>query len=273
MLDPFSPMKWFIGTIGFGYDDWRNSFYPNETKPSGYLSYYSRIFNAVEIDSTFHAVPKPEIINRWAEMTPEDFRFCLKLPQHISHSSDLLGNSIKLREFERTARLLGEKLGPILIQFPPSFKVSQIERLGGFLSALPKDLRFAVEIRHQSWYTPETSGEPVLAEMLRQYNICWAATEYPGLPIKIFPTASFAFIRWIGHHGSFAQHTHERLDRSSELGVWKELIASNRSWMKEIYGFFNNDYSGFAPGTANRFKRICALPVTRFEPPQQGRLF
>ncbi len=273
IINPYPNLTWHLGTIGFSYDDWRGLFYPTGTKPSNYLTHYSRIFNSVEIDSTFHAIPKVEVVRRWAESTPDEFCFALKMLQQITHQPDLNGQRRALAEFISVARVLGAKLGPILIQFPPSFRAEQAEILRKFLAELPTDLRFAVEVRHQSWYTRKADGEPMLVDLLRESNVCWAATEYPGLPVNIWRTADFTYIRWIGRNGSFAHHTHEQLDRSRELAGWKELIGVNLGWLEEIYGFFNNDYAGFAPGTANRFKEVMGLPLERFEPPVQGKLF
>jgi uncharacterized protein YecE (DUF72 family) len=273
MMKPQSQMAWFIGTIGFGYDDWRGGFFPQGVKSQNYLSHYSRIFNAVEIDTTLHAVPKTDVLQRWLHVTPDGFRFALKMPKQITHSPDINRSRLALHEFISVARTLGEKLGPILIQFPPSFQIEQIDGLEQFLSELPRDIRFAVEVRHQSWYTRQVDDIPAMAELLRGLGICWVATEFPGLPAQIWPTSDFSFIRWIGKNGSFNKHTHERIDRKDQLISWKNLIDSNSSWIEEIYGFFNNDYAGFAPGTANLFKKIIGLQVEDFQPPTQGRLF
>jgi len=212
-------------------------------------------------------------LQRWEEVSPDDFHFALKMPQQITHQSGLIGQRAALEEFLQVVRYLKAKLGPILIQFPPSFRADRQGMLSEFLSDLPHDLRFAVEVRHQSWYTRKAEGEPVLAELLRDYGICWAATEYPGLPVQIWKTSDFAYIRWLGQNGSFAHHTQERVDRTQELVSWSALIEQNTDWFKEIFGFFNNDYAGFAPGTANRFKDIMGLTVNRFGPPVQGTLF
>jgi len=266
--------RWYIGTIGFGYDDWRDVFYPAGMKASGYLPHYSLIFNAVEIVSTFHAIPRVENVLRWAQMTPSEFRFCVKMPKEITHRPDLDGAGPAVVEFTRIIRALEDKLAVILIQFPPSVHITQLPIMDRFFALLPADLQYAVEVRHQSWYTANLGEvEPLLAESLRRYGICWAATDYPGTPRRIYQTADFLYIRWIGQHGTFVRHDSERIDRSRELQIWQQLIQTSAMDNQIAYGFFNNDYAGFAPGTANRFKALMNLPLSEFQPPQQGRLF
>jgi uncharacterized protein YecE (DUF72 family) len=266
-------IEWYLGTMGFSYADWSGVFYPPDTAARDYLAYYSRIFNAVEIDSTFYGTPRPNTVQRWAAMTPAGFRFSLKVPRQITHEAVLVDVEAEFKQFVVTVQELGEKLGAILFQFPPSFTVEQLPALEAFMEGLPAGVRFAVEVRHPSWYiTKEQGREPELAERLRQYGVAWAATHYPDLPHLIYPTAPFLYIRWIGRHGSFERHTEERIDRQEDLHDWLALIEAQVENIETMFGFFNNDYSGFAAGTANRFKGLAGLPVQSFEPPQP-RLF
>ncbi|MFM8319445.1 MAG: DUF72 domain-containing protein, partial [Chloroflexota bacterium] len=195
------------------------------------------------------------------------------VPRELTHDAALRGVDAGLHEFIERVRALDEKLGVLLFQFPPSFSAQNLDVLEETLSGLPRELRFAVEVRHASWYTAAEDGaEPELARRLRRYGVAWAATEYPDLPAVIYPTAPFLYIRWIGEHGSFKQHTHERLDRTAELRRWLAQIEE-RGGERSVYGFFNNDYAGFAAATANKFKEIAGLPVQPFAPPQQPKLF
>ena len=104
--------------MGFGYKDWSGVFYPADMSARNYLAYYSRIFNAVEIDSTFYGIPRVETIRRWVAVTPASFQFCLKTPNAITHDLKLVGASGLMSQFVETVRFLDEKLGVILIQFP-----------------------------------------------------------------------------------------------------------------------------------------------------------
>jgi len=260
--------------MGFSYKDWKDVFYPAEMKAHRYLAYYSRVFNAVEVDSTFYGTPKRDTVRRWATLTPDGFRFCLKAPRQMTHEAVLIGIEDELSQFLETVRLLGDKLGVILFQFPPSFGAENLGRIEELLPSLPEDLRFAVEVRDQSWYTAtDEKGVPLLARALEEFGACWAATEYPGLPGRIRLTSRYIYIRWIGQHGSYTRHDHERVDRTPELQAWREQIWELLEQVDTVYGFFNNDYAGFAAGTANRFKELAGLPLESYKPPQQGTLF
>jgi uncharacterized protein YecE (DUF72 family) len=142
--------------------------------------------------------------------------------------------------------------------------------LGNFLNEitpLSPGARFAVEFRHRSWHTSSTQ------ELLASAGVCWATTEYPKLPRQIHRTANYLYIRWIGQHGSYRHHDHERVDKTPDLQEWLKIIKDQSGDVQEIYGFFNNDYAGFAAGTCNKFKAVAGLPVRPLLPPQQGRLF
>jgi uncharacterized protein YecE (DUF72 family) len=279
MFSPRSTPEWYIGTMGFSYADWSGVFYPDGLPAHKRLGYYSRIFNAVEIDSTFYGTPRPNTVRGWAASTPPEFRFSVKVPRQFTHEAGLVGVIGELLKFIHTVQLLQEKLGAILFQFPPSFRSDRLPILQACLAGLPSGLRYAVEIRHQSWYTAanETpgnqSGEPALAQMLRDVGVCWVATEYPDLPQRIFRTADFLYLRWIGQHGTFRRHDHERIDRTTQLRHWQQVLLDVSPLVRVVFGFFNNDYAGFAAGTANRFKELTDLPTSPLLPPQQGKLF
>lgn len=264
--------------MGYGYTDWNGPFYPQGMPERSYLGYYATRFNAVELDTTFYGAPRAEVVQRWASAVPAEFRFCLKTPRRITHELRLVNALEEMAGFLRAAAGLGERLGAVLMQFPPSFAAESLAALEAFLagvSALPEmetgsgRVRLAVEFRHASWYT----ATHALAGVLREQQVAWAATEYPNLPRRIIPTAPFLYVRWIGQHGSFAHHTHERLDRSQELSAWLQLLQAIPEEVEQVFGFFNNDYAGFAPATCQRFRLAAGLPAPPLEPPVQGRLF
>jgi len=259
--------EFFLGTMGFSYGDWKGVFYPSGVPARDYLTYYGRIFNAVEMDTTFYAIPRPAVVQGWAAAVPENFRFTAKTPQSITHMMGLANAGQFMVEFIDTMRLLGDKLGVILIQLPPSYSIDKLSILAAFLKDLPVDIRFAVEFRHQSWYIKQT------AELLAAHRIGWAATEYADLPHQITPTVDFIYIRWLGKHAAFRRYDHEQVDQGPRLTWWGEQIQHSLDHTRIVYGFFNNDYSGFAPATCNRFKIILDLPTVDYKQPVQGRLF
>ncbi len=266
-------MNWYLGTMGFAYRDWEGGLYPELMPSRNYLGHYSRFFNAVEIDSTFYGTPKEEVVYRWSAVVPEEFQFCLKTPRVITHELGLVNASDEMHLFVSTARLLEQRLGVILLQFPPSFKVDRLEILSDFLPVLATDLRFAIEFRDQSWYTAASEDEePPVFELLRKYNVCWATTDYPGVPSQVYQTASFLYIRWIGQHGKYPHHQYERVDLTPRLFWWWQQFQDYLEGVEAVFGFFNNDYAGHAPTTCNRFKAIANLPLEDITPPRQGRL-
>ena len=258
---------WQLGTMGFGYKQWVGPFYPAGMPAKNFLAHYSTLFDAVEIDSTFYGAPRPELVQRWRQATPDKFTFCLKTPKAITHEARLSKGVEAMQAFVETAVLLQEKLGCILIQFGPTFTYAQADELNLFLSQLPTTARFAVEFRHDSWVRPET------AEMLRSYSISLVAADYIYMPKTITPTADFLYLRFIGPHGQFKTKDKEMLDKTVDLLAWHEKIKPLLPQFNTVFGFFNNDYSGNSPITCNRFKKIVGLKAEEIRPLQQGRLF
>ena len=267
-------LNWFLGTMGFGYKDWKGVFYPPSALTKDYLAFYSRFFNAVELDTTFYGIPRPRIVNSWASSTPAHFRFCAKAPQVITHERNLVGVTDLMLDVLTGLQPLGEKLGVVLLQFPPSFTSVKLENLRSFLREirdhpLGRDARLAVEFRHLSWYTDRS----MLGALLSQYGVCWASTDYPELPGEVYRTTAFHYIRWIGQHGTYPSHELERVDMIPRLEKWWGVLKDIIDDFESVYGFFNNDYAGHAPATCNRFKDMVGLDVFTPDHPTQGRLF
>jgi uncharacterized protein YecE (DUF72 family) len=257
--------------MGFNYADWKGPFYPADLPTRSQLNYYSRYFNAVEIDSTFYGTPRLTSVQAWAAATPPEFRFALKAPKLVTHELALEGAEAVMASFVETAQALGERLGVILFQFAPSFRAEAQATLARFLATLPAGPRYAVEFRHLSWHEPRRG----VAALLREHGVAWAATQMPRLPDTVQVTAPFIYVRWVGKHGSFPHHTEERIDRGEELRGWQARLAAALAAqpVEAVYGFFNNDYAGFAPATARRFMAQLGLDDETPAPPVQGRLF
>ena len=260
-------VDWFLGTIGFTYPEWKGSFYPAGLPANQSLSYYSRIFNAVEINTTFYGPQPPAQIQRWSAATLEDFCFCLKAPKRVTHELRLQNAGAEMRAFMDSSQGLGKKLGAVLIQLPPSYKFDDRASLEAFLQTLPAGARYAVEFRHASWHVPET------ADLLNRYEVCWVSTDYEDLPVEIYPTTDFLYFRWIGKHNIIPHPGHEVLDRGARLQSWLERIQANLDGIHQIYGFFDNDFAGHAPASCNRLKNLAGLPVVPSSAEDQGRLF
>jgi uncharacterized protein YecE (DUF72 family) len=255
-----------FGTMGFSYADWSGVFYPDRIKPADYLPYYARHFDTVELDTTFHATPPPDRVLRWSEVTPDHFRFCAKAPKTVTH--DGLDRRLpEIHEFLDVMRLFGPKLAIILLQLPPSCGIEQFDSIARLLQALPTDLRFAIEFRSASW------GHQRTLDLLREHRCALVAAEYTTRPNQILLTTDFLYIRWIGEHQRFSELNHEQIDVTASLEWWKQQLTTLSPKLNTIWGFFNNDYSGYSIATSRRFMSMLGLPLTDLEPAEQGRLF
>ena len=170
-------------------------------------------------------------------------------------------------EFLDRVRLLGDKLGSILIQFPPNFTRAEISHLIHFLPQLPRDMRFAVEFRHPSWIRPET------AVLMEAHDLCWVSADTVYVARQISPTTDFLYLRFIGPHGRFPTKDRTQVDRTTDLENWWQDLQPHLAVVRAVYAFFNDDYEGFSPATCNRFKRIIGQDPDEIRPMQQGRLF
>jgi uncharacterized protein YecE (DUF72 family) len=253
-------MNVWLGTQGWTYPDWVGSVYPDGTRQADYLALYARAFSAVEVDSTFYAVPPARTVDGWFDKTPDDFRFALKLPNEITHIRRLQDCEAVLQDFVTVVRRLGGKLAPILVQFPPDFGVEHLTDLESFLPHLPRDLSFAAEFRDSSWLRADA------LDLLREHAVALALSDGRWLPhddvlsLSGRPTADFHYIRWMGADRALERFTHTQIDREAELRAWAAAIAA--APVRSVYGFANNQYAGYAPGTLQRLQQLLEIPVS-----------
>jgi uncharacterized protein YecE (DUF72 family) len=146
------PENLLVGTSSWSSTDWVGPFYPPNLKPGQFIEAYARKFRAVEIDSTYYSIPSPQVVTSWREKTPPGFIFAAKIPGVITHEKVLKDCQAELTMFLKNMELLGNRLGPLLLQFPyfnrnvfPSREPFE-RRLKTFLETLPKDFKFALEI-------------------------------------------------------------------------------------------------------------------------------
>ncbi len=258
-----------IGTSGWSYNEWERVFYPSSS--TNKLSFYSKVFATAEVDSSFYAFPSKGLVLGWAKYTPENFIFSVKLPQLLTHEKKLdLGKGVEA-DLVRFLSLLkplmaSGKLGPILIQLPPSYSFSSdFEKLKGFLEKAPEDVKFAVEFRHPSWLREEVWS------FLRSRNVANVIVDEPLLPPDVVVTADFAFIRWHGH-GTRPWYNYRYGEK--ELEGWVPKVKDVTSKVEKTYGYFNNHFKGFAVenslrmmemlGRANTQQQEARAKATRF---------
>lgn len=258
--------EWYIGTMGFGYKPWRGVFYPADLSDRQQLPYYAGFFNALEMDSTFYGIPTTTVVDRWRQLTPAGFKICPKTPREITHDLRLQGADAQFEAFLHAMRVLGDRLGPIVLQFPPDFTTAETSNLTEFLKRLPDDLRFAVEMRHRSWV-----GEATL-DLLAVHRVCWIAADYIHLPRSFWATTDFVYLRFLGRHGRYPAKNKEVDDRTADMTHWLDQVRSHLDDMPTAYAFFNDDFAGFAPASATRFSRLVGMPLLDWRLPQQGSL-
>lgn len=252
-------MAILIGTQGWNYAAWVGPFYPPGTRPSEFLSTYARAFRAVEVDSTFYAVPDANAVRAWRERTPDDFTFALKMPKQVTHELRLRDADGLVDDFLDRARELGPKLGPILLQMGPDFAPEELPAMERFLPTLPRDLRFAVELRQSAWMHRDVL--PLLLAMLAHYGIALALSDgrwirrETMLELVERAPADFLYVRWMGPDREITDYSRVQFDRSAEVRAWSEALK-RAAQTKEIFGFFNNHFAGHSPASARMLQRL-----------------
>lgn len=236
-------MRHFIGTSGWNYRHWREAFYPASLPASEWLSFYAERFPSVEVNATFYRLPSASTLDAWRAAVPPDFRFAVKASRYITHMKKLKDPQESTRRFFAAVDRLGDRLGPILFQLPPKWRVN-VERLAAFLEALPSGYRYAFEFRDPSWWI-----EPI-TDLLAEHRASFCQFDLEGQTSPGWSTTDFVYLRWHGSDGRYrGRYADEALDG------WAARI---REWAGEdrtVYGYFDNDAEAQAPRDAKRLLR------------------
>lgn len=249
-----------LGAQGWNYDAWVGPFYPPGTRSPDFLTTYARAFDTVEVDSTFYAVPPAKTVKGWGERVPDGFRFALKLPQEITHENRLRHSGDLLSLFADRVRLLGDKLGPVLVQLGPDFGPIELPALAGFLPSLPHDMDFAVEFRQRGWIQ-----DGILA-LLSEHRVALALTDARWIPRRTMlslaarPTADFAYVRWMGPNRDLVDYSRVQVDRSRELTAWAAVLPA-LARRARVYGYINNHFAGHSPASLRELQQVLGIPV------------
>ncbi len=146
-------MKYYLGCSGWSYDGWKGSFYPEGLDNKYWLSYYSQIFDFVEIDSTFYRIPSKFMVNNWNKRTPDNFRFAVKFPKVITHDKGLKDVDKDIEQFYDAMEPLYDKILVFLMQLPPSLQIAEgLDSIKNLRYTLDPSFRYAIEVRHTSWF-------------------------------------------------------------------------------------------------------------------------
>ncbi len=226
------------------------------------------------MDSTYHGTPAEHAVRGWAERVPAGFTFALKLPQELTPESSGADAAARLDLFCERALLLGEKLGPILVQLGPEFGPEGWEAVAGFLRGLPSGLRWTIEFRQRGWVSPR------LLELLREHRVALALVEGRELrreemvELAIHPTADFAYVRWIGTGKKIEDVSAVQVNRDRELSMWAMALAPLAARVSLVYGYFSNHFQGHSPASAREMQRLIGLkPVEPAALASQTSLF
>jgi uncharacterized protein YecE (DUF72 family) len=254
--------EFHIGCQGWNYEDWTTKaggisvFYPRGTRSNEMLGLYAQIFDTIEVDSTFYAIPASSVVESWYKKTPADFTFSMKMPQQITHEYNLREPAFPMmEEFCERALLLKEKLGAVLIQLPPNFEASKENAKGlrEFLAELPKKIRFAIEFRNREWLVDWTFEE------LEKKSVALCLVEGHWIPReRMFEaigklTADFAYVRFMGERDLTSFDKVQR-PQDANLQMWETEIKRIKA--ANVFAYFSNFYEGFAPVSVNKLKNL-----------------
>lgn len=257
-----------VGTCGYGYDDWKDVFYPPELPSSERLAYYAAEFDAVELDFTYYHMPTAEHLQALAAQVPivqPGFQFAVKAHQYITHHRQ--GGPAPFAQFRAAVAPLKRqgKLGAVLLQFPYSFHRTEenIRYLQQCFELLP-ELPLVVEFRSQEWL-----AQRVLA-LLREARVGFCNVdlpELPGLPSRTaFVTSEIAYVRLHGRNrAKWWQHDEawERYDYTytiQELNEWVPHLHEMDAEAKHLYVFANNHWQGQSVSTARQLALLLEQP-------------
>ena len=246
-------MPVLIGTSGWQYRDWRGQFYPQGLRQAAWLEHYAERFQVVEVNNAFYRLPEAETFAAWARRTPGDFVVGVKASRYLTHIRRLQEPEEPVARFLERARRLGPKLGPVLLQLPPTLAVDH-PALRATLACFPGDVRVAVEFRHESWFTDE------IRTLLSRHDAAFCLADSPKRRTPLWRTASWGYVRL--HEGrSSPRPCYGR----AALAGWAGRLAGLFGPDDDVYAFFNNDPRGCAVRDARRFagavERVGLVPT------------
>ncbi|HMO58306.1 MAG TPA: DUF72 domain-containing protein [Roseiflexaceae bacterium] len=287
-----NPGRFRLGCAVWAHKDWVGDLFPAGSRSADYLALYSRRLTTVEGNTTFYAVPQPDVVVRWAAQTPADFQFCFKIPQDISHTGSLDAGHAATHAFVERMTPIGERLGPFFLQLPPGFRTRQYAELGRWLAAWPPGHRVAVEVRHLEWYAE--AGEQALMTLLDQAgagrvlmdvrpldlgllpgaeaDLRRARDNKPDVPLHVLQSGGFAMVRYIGHP-----------DLQRNTALLDEWAAQVSAWLAagiDVYFFMHCPVERVSPALCRALQQrlsglagVPPLPWDQIDLPQQDRLF
>lgn len=239
-----------IGTSGWYYDHWKEKFYPAGLSKSKWLEYYAERFDTVEINNSFYHLPKEQTLKRWNDIAPDGFLYAVKANRYITHIKRLKDAAEPLDRFLDRVRLLGNKLGPVLYQLPPSLH-KDLDLLRGFVKLLPNKPPAVFEFRHESWYSDDTF------ELLTEANATFCIHDMPGKESPRIVTAGHIYVRLHGTTGRYAGSYPE-----AALQSWAHWLKQQARDAHRIHAYFNNDIHCHAINNARQLRELLRYATT-----------
>ncbi len=227
-----------VGTSGYNYPEWKGSFYPADLPVKKMLPYYAGKFPTVEINYTFYRMPTPKLIAGWREQVPPSFRFTLKAPKRITHDKRLRDAGELLRAFCHAAGTLGDKLGVLLFQLPPNFKID-VAVFDAFLAELPPGARAAFEFRHPSWF------DQAVYDRLRARNLALCIADSEKLSTPVVATADYGYFR-----------LRDEGYEDADIGRWADTIRAHQDQWADTFVYFKHEEEGKGPAFAKRLGEL-----------------
>jgi uncharacterized protein YecE (DUF72 family) len=255
-------LQYYVGCSGWSYTSWQGPFYPSTIENSAWLKYYSHVFDYVEIDSSFYRIPTIFMVKNWFKRSPQNFKFTAKFPKIITHDKRLKDVDKELGQFFEAMRPLSDKTLALLVQLPPSLHIFEgLERLRDLVPELDTKFRYAVEVRHSSWF------QDLAYNFFANNDICMVWSQLAELQTPPILTTDFLYLRLIGDR-SIQEKDFGRIqiDRVLDMQKWADNIkAVQDESIKLAIITANNHYAGFGPGTANMFRNMLGLPEAKWE--------
>lgn len=251
-------MEYYVGCSGWSYDGWKGPFYPKDLDNRYWLSYYSQLFDFVEIDSTFYKIPSKVMVNNWNKRTPKNFKFAVKFPKVITHDKRLNNVEKDIEQFYEAMEQLYDKILVFLIQLPPSLQIAEgLDLIKNLRYQLDPSFRYAIEVRHHSWFNE------LFYNVLKERNYCLVWSQQDILITPPISTTDFVYLRLIGDR-SINERDFGKInkDRTKEMQLWinkLKNIKTNEKSIKNAIISANNHYAGFGPMTAKLFSEMMNL--------------
>jgi uncharacterized protein YecE (DUF72 family) len=244
-----------MGCSGWSYEGWKGNFYPKDMENKDYLSYYSKFFKFVEVDSTYYRIPSRSSVRGWKDKTPEDFKFSLKFPKVITHEKKLEDVVKPLSILFYSLEPLIEKTLTLLIQLPPFLSEGKgFKPLQGMIRHLDKRFRYSLEVRHSSWFNDN------LYELLKENDISLVWSVRDKLQTPSIVTSNQVYIRFIGDRSISEKDLGKTVkDRRREMLEYVKKVRetqNDNSNISDVLIAFNNHFAGFGPHSVNDFLKL-----------------